>query len=316
MTKPNDDLECLAKEFRAAIGDRRSGEADGEYWLPSKEEVSSFCRQYLVMLFPVFFSPEQAIRPNNAAIVESLDLQLAEQILRAIRFDCNCRGKKVPEDLAATAEQLVAAIHGKYPQLAHLLATDLEAALKNDPAASGLEEIMLSYPGLEAITVQRLAHQLYVLKVPYLPRIMTELAHSRTGIDIHPGATIGESFFIDHGTGVVIGETATIGKNVTLYHGVTLGAFNPTSRRDAGGELVRGISNKRHPDIEDNVTIYAGATIIGGDTRIGHHSIIGGNVWLTHSVAPFSRVAMRDPELIIRDNTRASDREWFLGSSI
>ena len=253
MTTSNHELECLAKEFRAAIGDRRGGEDEGEYWLPSKEEVSAFCRQYLEVLFPVFYAPEDSTNPNNAAIVESLDLQLAEQILRAIRFDCKCRSKAAPVDLASTAEQFVAATHAKYSQLAHLLATDLEAALKNDPAASGLEEIMLSYPGLEAITVQRLAHELYLLKVPYLPRIMTELAHSRTGIDIHPGATIGESFFIDHGTGVVIGETATIGRNVTLYHGVTLGAFNPTSRRDAGGELVRGMSNKRHPDIEDNV---------------------------------------------------------------
>ena len=316
MTTPNNNLDCLAKEFRAAIGDRRTGDAEGEYWLPSKEEVSAFCRRYLEVLFPVFYAPEESAKPNNAAIVESLELQLGEQIVRAIRFDCGCRDKKAPADLVATAEELVSATHAKYPHLAHLLATDLAAALKNDPAASGLEEIMLSYPGLEAITVQRLAHELYLLKVPYLPRIMTELAHSRTGIDIHPGASIGESFFIDHGTGVVIGETATIGKNVTLYHGVTLGAFNPTSRRDAGGELVRGMTNKRHPDIEDNVTIYAGATIIGGDTRIGHHSIIGGNVWLTHSVAPYSRVAMRDPELIIRDNTRASDREWFLGNAI
>ena len=316
MTTPNNDLECLAKEFRAAIGDRRAGDDDGDYWLPSKEEISAFCRQYLEVLFPVFYQSPESVSSASAAIVESLDLQLGEQIVRAIRFDCSCRGKKAPENLAATAEDLVVTIHSKYAHLAHLLSTDLAAALKNDPAASGLEEIMLSYPGLEAITVQRLAHEVYLLKVPYLPRIMTELAHSRTGIDIHPGATIGESFFIDHGTGVVIGETATIGKNVTLYHGVTLGAFNPTSRRDAGGELVRGITNKRHPDIEDNVTIYAGATIIGGDTRIGHHSIIGGNVWLTHSVAPYSRVAMRDPELIIRDNNRASDREWFLGSSI
>ena len=316
MTTPSNDLKCLAQEFRAAIGDRRDRESDGEYWLPSKEEVGAFCRQYLEVLFPVFYQPPESVSESSAAIVESLDLQLAEQIVRAIRFDCNCRGRLPPGDLIRQAEDLVATIHSKYAYLAHLLATDLTAALKNDPAASGLEEIMLSYPGLEAITVQRLAHELYLLKVPYLPRIMTELAHSRTGIDIHPGATIGESFFIDHGTGVVIGETATIGKNVTLYHGVTLGAFNPTSRRDAGGELVRGIANKRHPDIEDNVTIYAGATIIGGDTRIGHHSIIGGNVWLTHSVAPYSRVAMRDPELVIRDNTRASDREWFLGSSI
>jgi len=316
MTTPNNDLQCLAKEFRAALGERRNADSDGEYGLPSKEEVSAFCRQYLEVLFPVFYAPAETANHNDAGFVESLDLQVGEQIVRAIRFDCNCRAQVPPVELSQIAEDLVAQIHGKFASLAQLLATDLAAALKNDPAASGLEEIMLSYPGLEAITVQRLAHELYKLKVPYLPRIMTELAHSRTGIDIHPGATIGESFFIDHGTGVVIGETATIGKNVTLYHGVTLGAFNPTSRRDAGGELVRGMSNKRHPDIEDHVTIYAGATIIGGDTRIGHHSIIGGNVWLTHSVAPYSRVAMRDPELVIRDNTRASDREWFLGSSI
>jgi serine O-acetyltransferase len=316
MTTPNNDLQCLAKEFRAALGERRTSDREGEYWLPSKEEVGAFCRQYLEVLFPVFYAPPETANQNDAAIVESLDLQLGEQIVRAIRFDCNCRSQVPPVELSQMAEDLVAKIQGKFASLAQLLAKDLAAALKNDPAASGLEEIMLSYPGLEAITVQRLAHELYQLKVPYLPRIMTELAHSRTGIDIHPGATIGESFFIDHGTGVVIGETATIGKSVTLYHGVTLGAFNPTSRRDAGGELVRGISNKRHPDIEDHVTIYAGATIIGGDTRIGHHSIIGGNVWLTHSVAPYSRVATRDPELVIRDNTRASDREWFLGSSI
>jgi serine O-acetyltransferase len=316
MTTPNNDLQSLAKEFRAALGEPRAGDSERACWSPSKEEVAAFCRQYLQVLFPVFYQPPESLSENNVAIVENLDLQLAEQIARAMRFDCNCRGRVPPRDLLRQAEDLGAAIHARYPQLAHLLSNDLMAALKNDPAASGLEEIMLSYPGLEAITVQRLAHELYKLKVPYLPRIMTELAHSRTGIDIHPGAAIGESFFIDHGTGVVIGETATIGKNVTLYHGVTLGAFNPTSRRDAGGELVRGITNKRHPDIEDHVTIYAGATIIGGDTRIGHHSIIGGNVWLTHSVAPYSRVAMRDPELVIRDNTRATDREWFIGSAI
>jgi len=316
MTTPNNDLQSLAKEFRAALGGQRVEDSDRAYWLPSRDEVGAFCRQYLQVLFPIFYQPPESVSASSAAIVDSLDLQLAEQIVRAIRFDYNCRGKLAPEELVRQAEDLVATVRSRYPYLAQLLSTDLTAALRNDPAASGLEEIMLSYPGLEAITVQRLAHELYKLKVPYLPRIMTELAHSRTGIDIHPGATIGESFFIDHGTGVVIGETATIGKNVTLYHGVTLGAFNPTSRRDAGGELVRGITNKRHPDLEDNVTVYAGATIIGGDTRIGHHSIIGGNVWLTHSVAPYSRVAMRDPELIIRDNTRATDREWFLGSAI
>jgi len=207
-------------------------------------------------------------------------------------------------------------LHAKLPRLAQLLGLDLLAAMSNDPAASGYEEILLSYPGIQAITVQRLAHELYLMKIPYMPRMMTEIAHSHTGIDIHPGASIDESFFIDHGTGIVIGETATIGKHVTLYHGVTLGAFNPTSRRDSGGELVRGLSNKRHPDIEESVTIYPGATILGGDTRIGHHSVIGGNVWLTHSVAPYSRVTVKDPELLIRSHSKQTDEEWFLGSSI
>jgi len=315
-TKPKNELGCLAKEFRAALEARLAGDLNGEYRLPLKEEVSEFCRRYLETLFPLHYAPTAEPGPHIAHLIEQQDARLAEQLIRAIRFDLSCSGKKPPDDLLHIAEQIVRAVRDRLPHLACLLAADLQAALKNDPAASGLEEILLSYPGVEAITVQRLAHELYNLKVPYLPRIMTELAHSRTGIDIHPGATIDESFFIDHGTGVVIGETATIGKHVTLYHGVTLGAFNPTSRRDSGGELVRGHSNKRHPDIEDHVTIYPGATILGGDTRIGHHSVIGGNVWLTHSVAPYSRVTVKDPELLIRSHSRETDEEWFLGSSI
>jgi len=315
-TTQNHDLAALAKEFRCALEARLSGDTSDQYRLASKDGVNEFCRRYLEALFPLYYAPSQTLEPLLAHFVEDLESRLAEQIGRAVNFDYSCQGKKAPKDLAQSAEDVVHRIRARLPHLAHLLALDLQAALKNDPAASGLEEILLSYPGVEAITVQRLAHELYKLKVPYLPRIMTELAHSRTGIDIHPGARIDDSFFIDHGTGVVIGETATIGKHVTMYHGVTLGAFNPTARRDGGGELVRGLANKRHPDIEDHVTIYAGATIIGGDTRIGHHSIIGGNVWLTHSVAPYSRVAMRDPELVIRTNSKDSDWEWFLGSSI
>jgi len=309
-------MGCLAKEFRAALEARLAGDSSGEYRLPLKEEVSEFCRHYLETLFPLHYTPITEPGPHVAHLFEEQDARLAEQLIRAIRFDLSCSGKKPADDLPDVAEQIVRKIRDLLPRLAHLLATDLQAALKNDPAASGLEEILLSYPGVEAITVQRLAHELYKLTVPYLPRIMTELAHSRTGIDIHPGATIDESFFIDHGTGVVIGETATIGKYVTMYHGVTLGAFNPTSRRDSGGEVVRGQSNKRLVDIEDHVTIYPGATILGGVTRIGHHSIIGGNVWLTHSVAPYSRVTLKDPELLIRSHSKESDEEWFLGSAI
>ena len=316
MATPNNDLQTLAREFRLALEARLTEATMWEYRLPSKDEVAVFCRAYLDALFPLYYAKQDVRNPDVAGFLAQLDLQLAEQIVYAMRFDYNCCGKAVPANLSERASDLVEALRAKLPGLAQLLATDLRAAMKNDPAASGYEEILLSYPGVEAITVQRLAHELYLLKVPYLPRMMTEIAHSRTGIDIHPGAMIDESFFIDHGTGVVIGETATIGKHVTLYHGVTLGAFNPTSRRDSGGELVRGLANKRHPDIEDHVTIYAGATIIGGDTRIGHHSVIGGNVWLTHSVAPYSRVAMREPELVIRTKSQESDLEWFMGSSI
>jgi serine O-acetyltransferase len=316
MTTPNNDLRSLANEFRLAL-EARMGEASmWEYRLPSKEEVGTFCQTYLDGLFPLYYAKEDVKSSDATGFLAQLDLQLAEQIVYAMRFDFHCCGKSVPTDLADRASQLVNDLRERLPKLAQLLATDLQAAIKNDPAASGYEEVLLSYPGIEAITVQRLAHELYQLKVPYLPRMMTEIAHSRTGIDIHPGAMIDESFFIDHGTGVVVGETATIGKNVTLYHGVTLGAFNPTSKRDNDGELVRGIGNKRHPDIEEGVTIYPGATILGGDTRIGHHSIIGGNVWLTHSVAPYSRVTMKDPELLIRSNSKGSDEAWFLGSSI
>ena len=315
MTTPNNDLRTLAREFRLALEARLTDASMWEYRLPSKDEVAAFCRSYFDALFPLYFGKEEVGNPDAAGFLAQLDLQLAEQIVYAMRFDLNCCGKPVPSNLSERASHLVSELHAKLPKLAQLLSTDLQAALKNDPAASGYEEILLSYPGIEAITIQRLAHELFLLKLPYLPRMMTEAGHSRTGIDIHPGAKIGESFFIDHGTGVVVGETATVGNHVTLYHGVTLGAFNPTSRRD-GGELVRGLENKRHPDIEDHVTIYPGATILGGDTRVGHHSVIGGNVWLTHSVAPYSRVTVKDPELLIRNKTPESDKEWFLGSAI
>ena len=317
MTSPDDQLGCVAREFRSALEARLAGDPLGEYRLPSRDDVAGFCRGYLEGLFPLYHAPLDQESPHAAAFLEELDLLLGEQIARAMRFDWKCRNKDGPQDLGAdTVASQVVHIRQQLPALARLLAADLKAALCNDPAATGLEEILLSYPGIVAITVQRLAHELYQLKIPYLPRMMTEMAHSRTGIDIHPGAKIDESFFIDHGTGVVVGETATIGKHVTLYHGVTLGAFNPTSRRDDGGDLVRGQGNKRHPDIEDHVTIYPGATILGGDTRIGHHSIIGGNVWLTHSVAPYSRVTVKDPELLIRSHTKGSDEDWFLGSAI
>ncbi|MBR4439746.1 MAG: serine acetyltransferase [Clostridia bacterium] len=179
-----------------------------------------------------------------------------------------------------TAKETADALMARMPAVRALLETDLVAAYEGDPAATCREEIIMAYPAFEAISVFRVAHELYALGVPMLPRMMTEYAHSRTGIDIHPGATIGEYFFIDHGTGVVIGETTVIGDHVKLYHGVTLGAKSFEVNPD--GSLVKGV--KRHPNIGSRVVIYAGATILGGDTTIGDGCVIGGNVWLTHSV--------------------------------
>jgi serine O-acetyltransferase len=218
---------------------------------------------------------------------------LTEQIKRAISH-----GAKIGaagDVMDKEASECAAAFLTELPRLRHLLALDVQAAYEGDPAATCRDEIIFSYPGIYAVTVYRLAHELYKMRVPLIPRIMTEHAHHRTGIDIHPGTRIGSSFFIDHGTGVVLGGTAIIGNNVKLYQGVTLGAFS--FDKDGKGELVR--DTKRHPTIEDDVVIYAGATILGGDTVVGRGSVIGGNVWLTHSVPPGTRVLQESPNLRI-----------------
>lgn len=195
-------------------------------------------------------------------------------------------------DAKEIVDEFVAAL----PEVRRLVETDVQAAYDGDPAATSRMEVVMAYPGLYAVTIHRLAHVLYKLKVPIIPRVMSELAHSKTGIDIHPGATIGERFFIDHGTGVVIGETTVIGRNVRLYQGVTLGGLS--FDKDSTGALVKGL--KRHPNIEDNVVIYANATILGGDTTIGHDSEIGGNVWIKESVPPNSRVYNKPPAPVIK----------------
>ena len=194
------------------------------------------------------------------------------------------------------AKKIVDEFLAALPEVRRLVETDVQAAYDGDPAATSRMEVVMAYPGLYAVTIHRLAHVLYTLKVPIVPRVMSELAHSKTGIDIHPGATIGERFFIDHGTGVVIGETTIIGRNVRLYQGVTLGGLS--FDKDSTGALVKGL--KRHPNIEDNVVIYANATILGGDTTIGHDSEIGGNVWIKESVPPYSRVYNKPPAPVIK----------------
>ena len=227
-------------------------------------------------------------RLNNAAI--SLEGILRDVFVnkcqREERPQCEC--KSCMERAGAYTLRFMEKLAG----LRQTLATDIDAAYMGDPAAIYLEEILLGYPSVEAVTVYRIAHELFQMHVPLIPRIMTEYAHQQTGIDIHPGAQIGEHFFIDHGTGVVIGETCVIGDNVKLYQGVTLGA--KSFELDSEGNPVKGV--KRHPNIEDNVVIYSGATILGGDTTVGHDSVIGGNVWLLESVPPYTTVYNATPQ--------------------
>ena len=220
------------------------------------------------------------------ATLDRLSRALSEQILRAFCFTCEERDPTRCDDCGRQAGEVAEAFLTKLPEIRRLLATDVEAAYEGDPAATSPAETILSYPGIFAVMCQRVAHELYRLGAPLLPRMITEHAHGVTGIDIHPGATIGESFFIDHGTGVVIGETCEIGRRVRLYQGVTLGARS--FQLDAEGNPVKGVP--RHPIVEDDVVIYSGATVLGRIT-VGAGSIIGGNVWLTHSVAPGSRVS-------------------------
>lgn len=228
-------------------------------------------------------------------LLVNLHDRLTEQIARALRHEAD--DARIPfEEFERDGQKKAVEFLDTLPELRHRLADDVQAAYDGDPACTGATECVFCYPGLEAVTVYRIAHELHRLDIPLIPRIMTEYAHSKTGIDIHPGAHIAASFFIDHGTGVVIGETCQIGNRVKMYQGVTLGALS--FPKDAAGNIIRG--KKRHPTIEDDVVLYANATILGGDTVIGHHSVIGSNVWLTASVAPYTMVTMEKPNLRFR----------------
>ena len=265
--------------------------------LPSHAEIIRVLVTIHELLFPGYIGPQGLTDASLRLHVESrmawLYEVLTEQIYRAL-----AHGTKIGVACTATqqeASECAVRFLARLPALREVLATDVSAAYDGDPAATCQDEIIFSYPSIYAVMVYRLAHEFYKMGVPLSPRIMTEHAHHRTGIDIHPGTEIGARFFIDHGTGVVIGGTAVIGNNVKLYQGVTLGAFS--FAKDATGQLVR--DTKRHPTIEDDVVIYAGATILGGETVIGRGSVIGGNVWLTHSVPPGTRVLQESPNLRI-----------------
>ena len=253
--------------------------------LPSKRVITAIAQDLLRLLFPGFFDEQlihsSEIKTETAALLDSVLGKLEDEIRKSLEYHPPAGLAK--KDITRAANQITVGFLGGLPDVREVLQTDVEAAFDGDPAAASKEEIIVSYPFIEAIAVQRLAHELYLKEVALIPRIMSEWAHARTGMDLHPGARIGSHFFVDHCTGTVIGETAVIGNHVKLYHGVTLGATST-----AGGQQLRG--KKRHPTIEDRVTIYPGATILGGETVIGAGSTIGGNVFIMDSVQPNSLV--------------------------
>jgi serine O-acetyltransferase len=268
--------------------------------LPSREAIVDCLADLMDILYPNF-TRRQNLHIGNVEyhvgdLVDGLHDKLTRQFTRALLHEHEGCSSNAAEDYEALAQQKAVEFLRKLPDIRYLLEEDVESAYLGDPAAKGHHEIIFCYPGLEAVSVYRLAHELVLLGIPLIPRMMTEHAHSKTGIDIHPGARIGPGFFIDHGTGVVIGETCDIGRNVKLYQGVTLGALS--FPRDAAGNIIRGM--KRHPTLEDDVVVYANATILGGDTVIGHHAVIGSNVWLTQGVDPYTVVLLEKPQLRIK----------------
>ena len=259
---------------------------------PSKEEIIAIVEDLLKIVYPGYYRDRSYkiynIKSNSTVTIEDVAYHLNKQILLALKY--TAKEKNDVEKLTEQAEKDTVTFLKKIPDVRAMLETDLEAAFQGDPAAKYRDEIILSYPGMFAITVNRLAHELFLLEVPLIPRIMTEYAHSITGIDIHPGATIGKYFFIDHGTGVVVGETTVIGDRVKIYQGVTLGALSTR-----GGQKLRDV--RRHPTIEDDVTIYSGASILGGETVVGKNSVIGSNVFITSSIPADTKVSMKDQDL-------------------
>ncbi|MBO5313041.1 MAG: serine acetyltransferase [Clostridia bacterium] len=256
--------------------------------LPDKNEIISILKDVQSLFFPAYFSNADCAEPQEFAqeLISSIYFRLKKQVELALSFSSQPspveRAKEITEDFIS-----------KLPSVHGLLIKDVQATFEGDPAANGYEEIIFSYPGFYAILVYRIANLLYKSGVPFVPRIMSEYAHGKTGVDINPGATIGEYFFIDHGTGIVIGETTIIGDHVKIYQGVTLGALSPRK-----GQSLSGI--KRHPTVCDNVTIYSGASILGGDTVIGKNAVIGGNCFITESVDDGARVSVKKPEHIIK----------------
>jgi serine O-acetyltransferase len=304
-------LDAVLTSYRA---DRRAQFINKRY-IPARDEIIEILRLLLGVFYPGYFGRRDLTDENVAIHLGAVLLELRERLERQIEL-CLCYGTESGEHATPDVprcRQRGRTVAGEFlsrvPRLRERLVLDVQAALDGDPAASGHDEVILAYPGLLAITVYRVAHELHVLGVPLMPRIMTEWAHARTGADIHPGAVIGDSFFIDHATGVVIGGTSVIGARVKLYQGVTLGAFSMP--RDGDGNLIR--DSKRHPTIEDDVTIYANATVLGGETIVGKGSVLGGSVFITRSVPDGHRVALEAPKLRVATPRKPQDQVAVVG---
>jgi len=292
------EIPQVVEELMSSCNRADSFDHIGPEPISSRDVIIDILARLRRILYPGYFIDSRVDQTNLSYYfgqeVTALFEILAEQIMLAIRHEC-LRHKLPCTHCEERGQEIALAFIRQLPPLRETLAKDVRASYEDDPAAKGYDEIIFSYPGLYAITVYRVAHVLHLQRVPLIPRIMTEYAHSLTGIDIHPGAHIGEGFFIDHGTGVVIGETTKIGNGVRLYQGVTLGALSVPS------DAVEKLRNrKRHPTIEDDVIIYSGSTILGGKTVIGARSIIGGNVWLTESVPPDSKIFLKKPPMIYK----------------
>jgi serine O-acetyltransferase len=309
-----DTLDTLAASLvQSYLGDERARRIAHRY-LPSRERIIDILESVLDLMYPGYFGRQDLSRENLGAYIAQVLAALAPKIEREMEH-CLCYGQERDPGRAATgdcaprARELTQVFLGRLPEIRGLLVRDVQAAFDGDPAATNLDEVILAYPGLLAVSVYRIAHALYDLGVPMMARIMTEWAHSKTGCDIHPGAKIGAAFFVDHATGVVIGETTEIGEGVKLYQGVTLGALS--FPRDASGAIIRG--KKRHPTVESGATLYANATVLGGQTIVGAGSVIGGSVFLTHSVPARSRVSLKEPELRVatRDGAAEPDAIYF-----
>lgn len=313
-----DSIEEKVQKLITLIQEDYDGGKDidkiGVYDKPDKAVVIDIVQKLFQIVYPGYFMDKSykvySAKNSMAVLTEDVFYRLNKQIELALRFDSRFENATVDE-IEQAACDFTEEFLEKIPKIREYVETDLEAEFDGDPAAGSKVEIILAYPGLMASTINRIAHELYLLGIPLIPRLMTEYAHTETGIDIHPGATIGKYFFIDHGTGIVVGETTVIGEHVKLYQGVTLGAVSTR-----GGQSLK--DKKRHPTIEDNVVIYSGASILGGNTIVGHDSIIGGNAFITSSIAPGTRVSIKNQELTYNNATHESstkdidsDEGWF-----